>query len=61
MKLITTLLLLLFCYHALGQQWTLKPVETNVDASFRGLSVVDDKVAWVSGNKGTVEGVWMGA
>jgi photosystem II stability/assembly factor-like uncharacterized protein len=32
----------------------LLPVPTNVDASFRGVSVVNDDVAWVSGSKGTV-------
>lgn len=32
----------------------LLPVPTNVDASFRGVSVVNDDVAWVSGSKGTL-------
>lgn len=29
-------------------------VETNSNASFRGISVVDDSVAWISGSTGTV-------
>ncbi|MBC7426795.1 MAG: hypothetical protein H7321_09695 [Bacteroidia bacterium] len=29
-------------------------IKTDVTSSFRGVSVVDDKVAWVSGSKGTV-------
>lgn len=33
-------------------QWTTVPPQT--DASFRGLSVVDDSTAWVSGSKGWV-------
>jgi photosystem II stability/assembly factor-like uncharacterized protein len=44
----TTLLLL----HA--QEYQLKEIETNVTASFRGLTVVNDRVAWVSGNEGWV-------
>ncbi|MCB0489828.1 MAG: photosystem II stability/assembly factor-like protein [Cyclobacteriaceae bacterium] len=35
-------------------QLGLTPVATSVESSFRGLSVVDDNVAWVSGSKGTV-------
>ncbi len=37
-----------------GQQWHLQPVNTGTDATFRGLSVVDNAVAWVSGTKGFV-------
>lgn len=37
-----------------GQQITIKPIEPQNDASFRAVSVVDDRVAWVSGTKGTV-------
>ena len=32
----------------------LRPVDTHTDASFRGLSVVNDSVAWVSGTKGWI-------
>jgi photosystem II stability/assembly factor-like uncharacterized protein len=37
-----------------AQEMTLIPVPTNTTASFRGLSVVDNSVAWVSGSQGTV-------
>lgn len=53
MKVIIAILILLNqAVH--GQQLRLKNVGTTVDATFRGLSVVDDEVAWVSGTKGTV-------
>ena len=35
-------------------QLKLLPIVTNLQASFRGLSVVDENVAWVSGSSGTV-------
>jgi photosystem II stability/assembly factor-like uncharacterized protein len=38
--------------HDAGQRIT--NVETHTDASFRGLSIVDDHIAWVSGSKGCV-------
>lgn len=38
-----------------GQQITSIPITTGVNSSFRGLSIVNDKVAWVSGSKG-----WLG-
>jgi photosystem II stability/assembly factor-like uncharacterized protein len=49
--------IVIFC--ALGtpgvaQDAQLKKVDTKTDAYFRGLSVVDDRVAWVSGSKGYV-------
>ena len=48
-----TILLLLIVQHVSAQlSWTFIPPQT--DASFRGLSVVDDSVAWVSGSKGWV-------
>jgi photosystem II stability/assembly factor-like uncharacterized protein len=37
---------------ALSQKWELASVATT--ASFRGLSVVDDRVVWASGTRGTV-------
>jgi photosystem II stability/assembly factor-like uncharacterized protein len=53
MKLIIALLLLhSFCVHA--QTFQLEKVSTTTDAYFRGMSVVDDAVAWVSGSKGVV-------
>ncbi|MDR3680381.1 MAG: YCF48-related protein [Flavipsychrobacter sp.] len=53
MKTLIVILLLLSSY-ASGQQLVLHNVPTNTDATFRGLSVVDNRVAWVSGTKGTV-------
>jgi len=38
----------------LAQEYTLQKIEVGTNASFRGLSVVDDQVAWVSGSKGWV-------
>jgi photosystem II stability/assembly factor-like uncharacterized protein len=37
-----------------GQDFRFKSIPPKTDASFRGLSVVDDDVAWVSGSKGWV-------
>ena len=37
-----------------AQEYTLKKSETNISSSFRGLSVVDNKVAWLSGSQGWV-------
>lgn len=46
---------LLFISHAiLSQKHTWTGIEKVPDASFRGLSVVDDHVAWVSGTKGWI-------
>ncbi len=39
---------------ASAQKMGLRQVDTKTNASFRGLSVVDDSVAWVSGSKGWV-------
>ncbi len=49
-----SLLFLLISNSLAAQQFTLKDVAPTTDASFRGLSVVDDHVAWVSGSKGWV-------
>lgn len=55
MKILLSLLgaglISLWC-HAQPLQWV--AVETGTDANFRGLSVVDDSVAWVSGSNGWV-------
>ena len=40
--------------NAVAQTVEWQPADTKTDASFRGLSVVDDAVAWVSGSKGWV-------
>ena len=37
-----------------AQQFQLKSIETNVNSSLRGLSVVNDQVAWISGSAGWV-------
>lgn len=37
-----------------SQHLQFKHIETNVNSSFRGLSVVDNKVAWVSGSYGWI-------
>ncbi len=46
--------LLLFSQQVYAQGWHLQSVTNQTCASFRGLSVVDDSVAWVSGSKGWV-------
>lgn len=38
-----------------AQNFRFKKINNNTDASFRGLSVVNDKVAWIGGSKG-----WLG-
>lgn len=51
-------LLLLFLFLSqitFGQSFQCKSIDIQVAASFRGLSIVDDSLAWVSGTKG-----WMG-
>lgn len=47
-------LLLLFSTATHGQQYVLQPIDTKTDASFRGMSIPNDSVAWVSGSKGHV-------
>jgi photosystem II stability/assembly factor-like uncharacterized protein len=39
---------------AVAQDFSWRSIETKTDAYFRGLSVVNDHVAWVSGSKGCV-------
>ncbi len=49
------LILFLTCTFSLfGQEYQLKKVDTNTAATFRGLSIVDNDVAWLSGTKGSV-------
>jgi len=57
-----TLFLILLTQAAIAQQWHFKDLSFEGgrprygdDISFRGLSVVNDQVAWVSGTKGTVQ------
>jgi photosystem II stability/assembly factor-like uncharacterized protein len=49
-----TFILLLISAACHAQQYTLQPVETGIDASFRGMSIPSDSVAWVSGSKGWI-------
>lgn len=42
--------------HAFSQPYTLLKCEVEIKSSFRGLSVVDDSVVWVSGSNG-----WIGS
>lgn len=46
--------LLLMHHSADAQQLLLQQIPTHTGASFRGLSVVDNKVAWVGGTNGTI-------
>ena len=48
------LVLLLLPHLILSQDFKLKAIPPQTDASFRGLSVVNEKVVWVSGTKGWV-------
>jgi photosystem II stability/assembly factor-like uncharacterized protein len=50
MRCIISIFIILFCIKAQSQ--TLTPLESGRKTSLRGLSVVDDSVAWVSGSKG---------
>ncbi|MBC7554937.1 MAG: oxidoreductase [Taibaiella sp.] len=49
-----TIILLFLSHLCCAQTQTWKAVDTKSNASFRGLSVVDDSVAWVSGSAGWV-------
>ena len=46
--------LLLISTAAHAQQYVLQPIDTKTDASFRGMSIPSDSVAWVSGSRGHV-------
>ncbi len=48
------LLFLLTSGLATAREFRFKNIDTKTDASFRGLSVIDNNVAWVSGTKGYV-------
>ncbi len=47
-------LFLLLLGPVLQNRAQIRVIETQTQASFRGLSVVDDRVAWLAGNQGTV-------
>lgn len=53
-KLSYILLLVALPFLVAAQQYQLKPLVTDAKTSMRGLSVVNKKVIWVSGTKGTV-------
>ncbi|QPH39537.1 WD40/YVTN/BNR-like repeat-containing protein [Pedobacter endophyticus] len=46
--------LLMAPFFCAAQSYTFKPLSENVKTSLRGLSVVSDRVTWVSGSNGTV-------
>jgi photosystem II stability/assembly factor-like uncharacterized protein len=50
----TLFLLILFFLHAFAKAQNIKILATDKNTSFRGLSVVTDKIIWVSGSNGTV-------
>jgi hypothetical protein len=52
----TTLLLfiLLTATASYGQMYSLKYIDTKIDASFRGMSVGKDDAVWIGGSKGYV-------
>lgn len=52
MKNFILIVLIFPCYCASGQR--IEVIDSSRTASFRGLSVVNDKVVWVSGSDGTV-------
>lgn len=54
MRTLLFICFLLLSKAVVAQDVTLKIISSGVDASFRGLSVADDRVAWVSGSKGTI-------
>ncbi len=55
MRLIIAATFLLAIGTTSAQNFHFKKIKNNTDASFRGLSVVNDKVAWIGGSKG-----WLG-
>lgn len=54
MRKYLVLLLLIISQQLSGQEIHWKTIVPQTDASFRGLSVIDDSVVWVSGSKGWV-------
>lgn len=54
LKYITCIMFCLLTYATGANAQTIIPIQQNKAISIRGLSVVDDKIAWVSGTKGTI-------
>ncbi|MCW3124227.1 MAG: oxidoreductase [Flavipsychrobacter sp.] len=46
--------LLIIAQHASAQQLSVNTIVPKTDASFRGLCVIDESIAWVSGSKGWI-------
>jgi photosystem II stability/assembly factor-like uncharacterized protein len=51
---ITIIILLLAAYTSSAQNFKLETITTKTNAYFRGMSVVNDNIAWVSGSQGVV-------
>lgn len=54
MRIINLFVLLIISSIAFGQNTAVEVLDTTGAASYRGLSVIDNNVIWVSGTKGTV-------
>ena len=54
MRSLSIIFVLLCCLDSFGQEFRLELISPQNDASFRGMSVVDDQVAWISGTKGHI-------
>jgi photosystem II stability/assembly factor-like uncharacterized protein len=54
LKHIICILICLLAYSISVNAQTVIPIQQNRPVSIRGLSVVDDKIAWVSGTRGTI-------
>jgi photosystem II stability/assembly factor-like uncharacterized protein len=53
-NLLRTIAFVLFAASSAGAQSAWEPLKVETTASFRGLCVVDDRVVWASGTRGTV-------
>lgn len=54
MRILFSITIVLLVHFACAQSFELKNITTNVNSSFRGMSVVDNLVAWVSGSHGWI-------
>jgi hypothetical protein len=54
MRILVSMLILFFTALVAQSQPILLPYEVPVQSSFRGLSVINDKLAWVSGSQGWI-------
>lgn len=53
-KTLCFVVIIFLSFRSVAQEYSFLLCDTHTDASFRGLSVIDDSVAWVSGSKGWV-------